>query len=77
MQVINGAISHDGGYTFEIETAQSDGIAVSLYYKGVVTSTTDRYNWSKWMVVPPTSVREKESLHVVESGLAAFPRFAD
>lgn len=77
MQVINGAISHDGGYTFEIETAQSDGIAVSLYYKGVVTSTTDRYNWSKWMVVPPTSVREKESLHVVESGLAAFPGFAD
>ena len=27
MTVINGAVSDDGGYTFEIETAQSDGIA--------------------------------------------------
>ena len=34
MSVINGAISNDGGYTFKIETAQSDGIALSVYYKG-------------------------------------------
>ncbi len=34
MDVINGAVSNDGGYTFNILTTQSDGIAVSVYYKG-------------------------------------------
>lgn len=77
MEVIDGAISCDGGYSFEIETTQSDGIAVSLYYKGAVTSTTDRYSWEKWLVVPPTIAREKESLHVIENGLNSIPGFAD
>lgn len=77
MTVINGAESYDGGRSYEISTAQSDGIAVSVYYKGSVTSTTTRYNWDKWLVVPATGYKEKESLHVVEAGLVSLPAFAD
>ena len=58
-----------GGYTFKIETAKSDGIALSVYYKGVVVSTTDRYNWSNWLVVPGTTAKEKESLNIIQEGL--------
>jgi hypothetical protein len=77
MSVINGAVSNDGGYTFKIETAQSDGIALSVYYKGVVVSTTDRYNWSNWLVVPGTTAKEKESLKIIQEGLKSIPEFAD
>jgi hypothetical protein len=77
MSVINGAVSVDGGYTFRIETAKSDGIAISVYYKGVVVSTTDRYNWSDWLVVPSTIVEEKESLHIVREGMLSIPGFAN
>jgi len=77
MSVIDGAVSNDGGNTFNILTAQSDGIALSVYYKGTVVSTTDRYNWSNWLIVPPTTVKEKESLHIVQEGLKSIPEFAD
>jgi hypothetical protein len=77
MSVINGAVSNDGGYTYKIETAQSDGIALSVYYKGVVVSTTDRYNWSNWLVVPRTTAKEKESLKIIQEGLKSIPDFAD
>jgi hypothetical protein len=77
MKVNDGAVSEDGGYTFKILTTRSEGIAVSLYYNGSLTSTTSRYNWDKWLVVPATVSREKKSLHVVEAGLASFAMFAD
>ncbi len=77
MTVINGAESYDGGWSYEILTTESDGIAVSVYYKGSVTSSTTRYNWDKWFVVPATNYIEKESLHVVAAGLRSFPTFAD
>ena len=77
MQVINGAESYDGGYNFVIETAQSEGIALSVYYKGAVTFTTDRYRWENWLIVPPVKAREKESLQVLETGLDMFSRFTD
>jgi hypothetical protein len=77
MSVINGAVSSDGGYTFRIETVKSDGIALSVYYKGTVVSTTDRYNWNSWLVVPPTTVKEKESLHIIREGLVSIPGFAN
>jgi hypothetical protein len=77
MKVNDGAISYDGGHTFDILTTRSDGIAISVYNKGIVTSTTSRYDWDKWLVVPSTIAREKKSLQVVEAGLAAFAMFAD
>jgi hypothetical protein len=77
MQVINGAISYDGGYSFDILPASSDGIAVSVYYDGTVTSTSTRYNWDSWLVVPPTVCREKKSLQVVTGGLVSLPGFAN
>lgn len=77
MRVIDGAVSYDGGWTFEINTTESDGIAVSVYYKGSVTSSTTRYIWNKWLVVPKTKYREKASLHAVETGLDSFPTFVD
>lgn len=75
MKVNDGAISYDGGYNFDILTAQSDGIAVSVWHRGVVTNSTSRYSWPKWLVVPPTEEREKASLHIIEGGLAAIPDY--
>lgn len=77
MQVINGAVSYDGGYSFEMLPAGSDGIAVSVYYKGTVTSTSSRYNWDSWLVVPSTVCREKKSLQVVTGGMISLPGFAN
>ncbi|HSN50302.1 MAG TPA: hypothetical protein VLR52_03645, partial [Bacteroidales bacterium] len=77
MSVINGAVSGDGGYTFSIETALSDGIAISVYFNGTVVSTTDRYSWNTWLVVPPTISREKGALNIVQEGLMAIPGFAN
>jgi hypothetical protein len=75
MRVNDGAVSYDGGYNFEILTTPSDGIAVSVYHKGVVTNTTNRYSWPKWLIVPPTTAREKASLHIIEEGLAIIPSY--
>lgn len=77
MYVNDGAESFDGGRSYEIYSSLSDGIAVSVYFKGNVTSSTTRYNWNPWLVVPSTHYREKGSLQVVATGLSVFPRFAD
>jgi hypothetical protein len=57
MQVIDGAISYDGGHSYSISTAESDGIGVSVYYDRTVTSSVSRYTWSKWLVAPSTEIR--------------------
>lgn len=77
MKVIDGAISYDGGYNYEIFTALSDGIAVSVYYDKVVTSSESRYTWPTWLIVPATKATEKKSLQVVASGLSDIPGFTD
>ncbi len=75
MRVNDGAVSYDGGYNFEIFTTATEGIAVSVNHKGVVTNTTNRYRWPKWLVVPPTVTREKASLHIIEEGLSLIPDY--
>lgn len=77
MRVIDGAESYDGGYNYEILTTQSDGIAVSVYYKKVVTSSVGRYTWPKWLIVPSTGYRVKKALDIVKSGLSAIPGYID
>ncbi len=77
MRVIDGALSHDGGYSFEILSSESDGISVSVYYGKVVTSTLSRYNWDHWLTTPKTILREKKSYQVVKTELPSFPDFAD
>jgi hypothetical protein len=77
MKVIDGAVSYDGGYNYEISVAPSDGIAVSVYFDGVVTSSESRYDWPLWLVVPSTETREKKSLEVVKTGLTSIPGFTD
>jgi len=77
MKVNNGAVTNDGGVTFTITSAVSDGIAVSVYFKGQVTSSSSRYKWETWTVAPKTKPREKKSLQVVEDGLKAFPAFVN
>jgi len=75
MRVNDGAVSYDGGYNFEIFTAESAGIAVSINHKGVVTNTTNRYRWPTWLVVPATVTREKASLPIIEEGLSLIPYY--
>jgi len=77
MKVIDGAVSYDGGYNYEILTATSDGIAVSVYFDGEVTTSESRYTWPLWLIVPPTETREKKSLQIVKTGLTAIPAFTD
>jgi hypothetical protein len=77
MKVNDGAVSYDGGYNYVISVAPSDGIAVSVYFDRVVTSSVSRYSWPLWMVVPSTEVKAKKSLEVVKTGLSAIPGFTD
>lgn len=77
MKVIDGAISHDGGITFEILPTESDGIGISVYYGNEVISTTSRYSWTKWLITPKTTLREKKSYQVVKTELPSFAGFAD
>jgi hypothetical protein len=77
MKVIDGAVSYDGGYNYEILTSKSDGIAVSVYFDGVVTSSLSRYTWPLWLTVPPTIARDKKSLGVIKTGLSSIPGFTD
>jgi len=77
MNVIDGAVSYDGGYNYVISGTQSDGIAVSVYFDGVLTSSLSRYNWPLWLVVPSTEGREKKSLEIVKTGLSSIPGFTD
>lgn len=75
MKVNDGAVSYDGGFNFDIITTSTDGIALSVYHKGTVTNTTNRYRWPLWLIVPPTKIREKGSLQVIEQGLSLIPGF--
>jgi hypothetical protein len=77
MKVIDGAVSYDGGYNYDIFTTESDGIALSVYLDRVVTSTLSRYTWPLWLVVPPTVTTEKKSLEIVRNGLTSIPDFTD
>ena len=77
MMVIDGAVSYDGGYNYETIARKSDGIAVSVYYDRVVTSSVTRYEWPTWLIVPPVTEREKKSLQVVGAGLRTIPGFAE
>ncbi|HEX2975509.1 MAG TPA: T9SS type A sorting domain-containing protein [Bacteroidales bacterium] len=77
MQVIDGATTEDGGRSFTIREVKSDGIALSVYSKRKVISTTARYNWEPWLVVPVTTTYEKASLQLVEDGLSEIPDFAN
>lgn len=76
MRVNDGALTDDG-YSFEIVTAKSEGVAISVFHNGSVTNSTNRYSWPLWLVVPPTEIREKASLNVIEAGLATIPYFAE
>ena len=77
MKVIDGAVSYDGGYNYVISTAESDGIAVSVYFDRNVTSSVSRYNWPKWLTVPSTESREKKSLEVIRADYHGIPEFTD
>lgn len=72
MKVIDGAVSYDGGYSFEIISRVSDGIAVSVYDGSVVTNTLARYTWPTWLIVPQTKEKEKESLEIIREGLQSI-----
>ena len=59
MRVNDGAVSYDGGYNFEIITTESEGIAVSVNHKGMVTNTTNRYRWPTWLRCSAHGQQEK------------------
>jgi hypothetical protein len=76
MKVIDGAVSYDGGYSFEIISRISDGIAVSVQRGAFVTSTLTRYIWPTWLVVPQTTEKAKKSLEIISEGLKEIPGYA-
>jgi hypothetical protein len=76
IKVIDGAVSYNGGYSFEIISRISDGIAVSIYYDSSVTNTLTRYTWPTWLVVPSTTERAKKSLEIISEGLQSIHGYA-
>jgi hypothetical protein len=77
MKVIDGAVSYDGGYSFEIISRQSDGIAVSVYAGAGITNSTTRYTWPAWLVVPRTNDKPKKSLEIISEGLSSIQGFVE
>jgi hypothetical protein len=77
MNVINGAVTTDGGFSYSILPERSDGIALSFCIQNTVVSMVNRYTWEPWLVVPATTVREKKSLYLVETGLRDIADFAN
>ena len=75
MKVIDGAVSYDGGYSFEIISRISDGIAVSVNNGSNVTNTLSRYIWPTWLVVPQTTEKAKRSLEIISEGLQTIPMY--
>lgn len=75
-KVIDGAISYDGGYSFDIIGKISDGIAVSVYNESNVTNTLTRYIWPSWLIVPQTTEKAKKSLEIISEGLRLIPGYA-
>lgn len=77
IKVIDGAVSYDGGYSFEIISRISDGIAVSVYNNSTVINTLNRYIWPSWLIVSPTRERAKTSLEIIREGLETIPDYND
>ncbi len=77
MRVIDGAVSYDGGYNYEISTALSDGIAVSVYFGKTLTSSLSRYVWPTWLIAPATKATGKKSLQKIRDGLLPVPGFVE
>ena len=76
IKVIDGAVSYDGGWSFDIMTRISDGIALSVYYHSMVTNTSTRYIWPSWLIVPQTTEKAKKSLDIIREGLQTIPGYA-
>jgi hypothetical protein len=76
IKVIDGAVSYDGGYSFDIISRISDGIAVSVYSDSTVTNTLTRYIWPTWLIVPQTTEKAKKSLEIISEGLQSIPGYA-
>jgi len=75
MKVIDGAVTYNGGRSYETVSATSDGIALSVSFRDDVINTAERYIWEPWLIVPETYCREKKSLLIVEDGLESIPDF--
>lgn len=77
MFVVDGALTYDGGYNYEIQTTVSDGIAVSAVFRDQIINSMSRYTWSPVFVVPKTIEREKKSLEIISSELNKIPDHPD
>ena len=77
MSVIDGAISTDGGYTFNIQTTQSDGIALSVYYSGKLYRPPTGITGINGLLFPIRLPLRKASLHIVKEGLRSIPGISD
>ena len=75
VKVIDGAVSYDGGYSFDIISRISEGIAISVYNNSLVTNTLTRYVWPSWLIVQPTAERAKKSLDIIREGLETIPGY--
>jgi len=66
------SVISDDYKTSDIESETSEGIALSVVFKGELLETK-RYKWDKWDKVPDTVEREKPSLPIFEKALKALP----
>lgn len=67
------SVVHDERSTPGRESLVSEGIAVSLSYRGQVIDTSRRFSWSSWDQVPPTTEREKPTYKSLQDTFSQLP----
>ncbi len=70
----NLEVMDDDRNTPQRETATTDGISLSVIYKGCMI-ISDRYLWKPWNGPPPTVEREKPAMEIFSKALKTFPDF--
>ena len=66
------SVMHDDRQTPERETRRSEGIGLSLVFENRLLEV-DRFRWSPWDRLPPTTPRFKAGLDVLEQTLSQLP----
>lgn len=67
----------DDAATSELDTATTEGIALSIAIGDVLLGTTGRAGWPTWNEAPATTERLKDGAETLFAAMRAYPRWLD
>lgn len=67
------SVMHDDRSTPGRESLVSEGIAVSVDYRGQVLDSDGRHSWQTWTLVPPTTERDKPGMADMQRAFSSLP----